>query len=481
MLYGGFCMKTSKRIFSVILSVIVLLSCFSTVSGALYADKEWEDYYAGYIKDNHSPILEPGKDESERNFSWYSESNSGRCCVQISENPDFSGSSDFYGSHYLTADGDRTNKVTVSGLEEDTTYYYRCMSGKTEDFRASFSTCSGDSFTAMYVTDIHVTHNEEGMKDPLMNQSYTFSQVLEKANRTEKLDLVISAGDQATYGLREEYAAVFASPLLRSVPFAPAIGNHDRKGIDYKHFTNNPNQYKKGVCSFLGGDYWYVKGDVLFMVFDSNSKAASAHRNFAKAAVAANPDVKWRVAVCHHDMFGRLTDGREDDAEENRRPVMVPIFDEFKVDLVLLGHSHYYSMSNVLFGGETVTDLSKKTSVTNAEGSVYMVSGSINHARYADDDDVMPQKQCAKAYPSEDIIYNIIDFGKNSVTVKSYTYSDDNCFNTFTLIKTTQNGGHPAFSPSFGDSIKRSALQFVALFEEAGTRIGRGFGKVFGK
>lgn len=457
----------------------MLVSGFSAYAGALTADSSWKDYYDSYMEDNHSVVMQPGSNESERNFSWYSESCSGRCKVEISKSPDFSDFTDFYGYHYITADGDRTNKVTVSNLEDNTTYYYRCMSGSTEDCSASFSTSSGTGFTAMYVTDIHVTHNED-IEEPLLNQSYTFSKVVEKANDTEKLDLIISAGDQASYGLREEYASVAASPLLRSIPFAPAIGNHDRKGIDYKHFNNNPNRYSRGVCSFLGGDYWYVKGDVLFMVFDSNSKAANAHRNFAKAAVAANPDVKWRVAVCHHDMYGRLSDGREDDAEENRRPVMIPIFDEFKVDLVLLGHSHYYSMSNVLFEGETVTDLSNSDSVTDAKGTVYMVSGSINHARYADDDDIPLQKQCAKAYPSYDMIYNLIDFEENSVTVRSYTYSDGNCFNTFKLCKTSQSGGHPDYKPGFGDGIRRNALQFVAVFEEFGTGIGRRFGKIFG-
>ena len=61
-----------------------------------------------------------------------------------------------------------------------------------------------------------------------------------------------------------------------------------------------------------------------------------------------------------------------------------PIADEFGIDLVLLGHSHYYTVTNVIHNNKTVSPL--ESTMTDAEGTVYMVSGSITRPR--DDDEI---------------------------------------------------------------------------------------------
>lgn len=460
-------MKNSKRILALALALISVFTCLSISSSALYATDEWADYYAGYMNDGKAISLQPGSNESERNLSWYSPLSSEKGFVQISENPDMSNRKTFYASYVTTEHLDKRNLVTLKKLDMDKTYYYRVGNGSDISPVYSFDTESGNDFTAMYVTDIHVSRKQDEMETPLVHQSYTVDYTVNQANNKEELDLVISAGDQASYADRIEYESVFASPVLKSIPFALCPGNHDRRGYAYKFFNNNPNKYKGGVHSLIGNDYWYVKGDTLFLVYDSNCTAASTHRAFTKKAVEANPDVKWKVATMHHDLYGRIDGSRLEDATDNRRPVFVPIFDEFGIDLVLLGHSHYYSISNVLYDSqvvETVTD----NEVTDAQGSIYMVSGSINRPRNIADGENVSENTAAYCKDQTGPIYNIIDFSEDSIIIKSYLLDEDEPFNTFTINKTTNNGGHPEYvAPKFA-AIKRSALEFLAVFTEFG-------------
>ena len=469
-----------KQLLSSLLIVFITLSCFSFAPSALYATEEWEEYYSAYMNDGYGVLLQPGSNESERNISWYAPLKCGECSVHLSENEDFAVFTTFTGKTILTPDGDRRCRVKITGLEEGKTYFYKCVTSISQTPVYSFKTSVGTDFEALYLTDIHVSREQDEMENSLLHQSYTVDRVVSEAAEKSDINLLISAGDQASYGRRAEYESLVASPLLKSISFATCIGNHDRKCIDYKYFTFTPNRNTFGINSFNGGDYWYVKGDVLFMVIDSNCKAAATHRRFVKNAVEANKDVKWRVITCHHDLYGRLTEGRLEDSNENIRPVIIPIVDEFEIDLVFLGHSHYYSMSNGLVGGEITDDLTGKSSVTDAKGTVYMVSGSVNRPKTIESIlSVEPQPQCAYTYVTDEVIYNIISFSENSIDINSFTLGSEEPFHSFTINKTTNEGGHNGVTPSVGTKIKQLFFEFIAMFEEFGVRIGKTWDKYF--
>ena len=325
-------------------------------------------------------------------------------------------------------------------------YRYLVKSGDGEVYGPySFTTLAGGDFTALYVTDIHVTDeepNEEGeIAKPLSQYAYRFHETIERAaQKAGGLDLILSAGDQASSGLRSEYTALAASPALKSVPFAMAIGNHDRKHVDYRFFKWQPNAYNMLVSQYIGGDYWFVKGDALFLVFDSNNGSAIDHRNFARQACAQNPSVKWRVAMFHHDLYGQRIPHRESE-NELLRLVWAPICDEFGIDLCLLGHSHYYTLSNVLYNQKTVTDIRELDRVTDPKGTLYMVSGSINRPREIEEDTPVGDR-VGKYYDTQDVIYNTLSFCDSALTIRSYTLEGDEKFNEFTIRKTSAAGGH---------------------------------------
>lgn len=450
-----------KRTLSLLLTFLILLFTAAPAFAADYAPDFENDPDAA-----RAIFLQPGSDESERNLSWYMPAGTKRFSVLLSESPDLSNARSFGGKAEPTPQKDLAAAVTVTGLKADTTYYYACETDGERSGVYSFTTAGG-AFTALYTTDIHISDepDEPGL---WMRHAERWADVLAQArSKAGSLDLVLSAGDQATYGSRTEYTGLTASPLMKAVSFAPAIGNHDRKNVDFRYFTNLPNETARPLDSQQGGDYWFVKGNVLFLVMDSNNADGVGHSAFLREAIAKNPEAKWRVLMMHHDLWGQTIEHRE---KENRalRLLWTPMIDENDIDLALLGHSHYFSVSNVLVKGKTTERIGPNASLTNADGTVYMVSASINHPRGGDPFTYGPNVGVGVEDPTR-IVYNLIDFTEDQITVKAVYYDTGEVFNTLTLKKTDE-ATPTAFS--LWDLICRAFVGFIgrvyAVFNQIG-------------
>ncbi len=462
-------MKKTLRTAAALLLCLSILMSLQGVQGFALTQEEWNSYWqTSSATIDAGVIVAPGQYESERRFSWYSGEYEGDCEVKISLNADMSNAMTFTGVFEETPQGDRSNEVVATGLLPGKTYYYTCNSGDFTSPIATITTLVGDDFSALYVSDVHISKSDEDAM-AVRDNAYKFHSVIDEATgRRADLALILSAGDQASAGLREEYVGYAASPLFKNLTTAITIGNHDKKYIDYKYFTNNPEINAPGVNAYIGSDYWFVKGDALFLIMDSNNADADYHRSFIRRAVRANPDVKWRIAMFHHDLFGGRIESRESE-NELLRLIWLPIFDEFAVDLALFGHSHYYTVSNVIYKGESVMDMEAGSVIENAPGTVYMVTGSINRPRELDDGEVPPLGQnVGYSYLSGESIYNVLTFSETSITVNSYTLGTQDAFNTFTLTKNSQQGGHPDELGAFYNFILRFIGKVVAIFGNIG-------------
>lgn len=452
-------MKTvSKRLFSAVLAAIIMLTA-ALPSFALSTDEVWEKQWNEEY--DNGVILFPGSDNSEMNFSWYSETKS-EPKVYISESADLSSYKIYTGYCVEAPDGDYSNKVTVTGLEAGKTYAYKCLSEGFESSVYIFETdANEDEFSAIYMTDIHTSYDAKD-ETALKETARKFNNVLSEAVIKHDPSILLSAGDQASLGLEIEYKGFSSALALKSMPVATTIGNHDRKGIAYKTFTNLPNQYDDAlVSSYVGYDYWFVKGDVLFLVVDSNNGSGIDHRNFVKEAVRANPNAKWKVMVAHHDLYSGRIPHRE---SENQyiRLLWAPIADEFKIDLVLLGHSHYYTVTNVMYNNEAVQPYA--STMTNPKGTIYMVSGSITRPR---DDEELGLNEDWIGYantPNDEAIYNVLDFTSSSITVSSYYQGSNEAFNSYKIEKATAQGGHPNELPAIYNGFVRFVGTVYAFF-----------------
>ncbi len=456
--------KMTRNLLCILMTAVIFVSAMipSYAMNEFAWDMVWEsaDAKAGLI-------MFVGSDETERNFTWYTKTEN-TPVVTVSTNILMLGSEEFTGTTEKASDGDFVNHVTVTGLESDTTYFYKATSGDYESKVYSFTTASENEFKAVYMTDIHITDDAENT-EALYNTSFNFNNVLEDAFAKESdINLLISAGDQVSEGLATEYKAFTVSPLLKSIPVATTIGNHDRKGVEYKTFANLPNEYEEAkVSSYVGDNYWFVKGNVLFLVVDTNNASGEDHAAFVEKAVNANPDVKWKVLVAHHDLYSGRIPHRE---SENGllRLIWAPIVDEFGIDLVLLGHSHFYTVSNVLYNNKTVAPLAPE--MVDPEGTLYMVSCSINRPR-EEEELGLNEDVIGFDYLTMEPTYNILTCNNDSITVESYEVGADESFNSFTITKTTNDGGHEykeSYFVSMFNNLIRKFGTIYAIFNNIG-------------
>ncbi len=392
-----------------------------------------------------------GSDENDRIIAWYSDAETGYV-----ELKGLASSEKIDAEAKQTVEGDYRLSASLNDLMPGV-YTYRCVSGDYESEYYTFKVEDNDSSTVLYVSDIHVTEDNEESPNELSDTSYLWNEVIENATNKaisegNTLDAIVSAGDQASEGLRNEYMGLSSPALLKSIPLSISVGNHDRKSVGYKYYTAYPNEDEQTFKSYIGTDYWFRQGNALFLILDSCNVSMKEHYNFMKEAKEANKDAIWTVAVMHHDMFG----GREpwlDSENAMLQLLWTPFFDEFGVDMVLYGHSHFYSVSNVIYDRETVEETGHNAQLTDPKGTVYVSSGSITrHADLLDDEGKTPPIGEHAGYTrleEAETIYSLMEFTDDTLTFKSYSSEENEEFNRITITKTTKDGGHSYKNPSW--------------------------------
>ncbi|MBR2952811.1 MAG: metallophosphoesterase [Clostridia bacterium] len=440
-------MKMAKKLLCVVM-VIVMLFNLSSTSFALFDEISkgiWDTKWDVKTESNESAVtMFVGNDENDRTIAWYSDAEEGYVELKT-----LKGSEKIDASAKKTPEGDYRLSATLTDLDTGI-YTYKCYSGDFESETYTFAIEDNDNSTVLYVSDIHVTEDSEENENELRDTSYLWNEVLEDAVKTagfqgNTIDAIVSAGDQASEGLRNEYEGLSSPALIKSIPFSISVGNHDRKSVGYKYYTANPNEPDQTFRSYIGTDYWFRQGDALFLILDSCNVSMKEHYKFMKNATEQNEDAVWVIAVMHHDMFG----GREpwlDSENAMLRLLWTPFFDEFGVDLCLYGHSHYYSVSNVIYGRKTVEETGHNAQLTDPQGTVYVASGSISrHASTLDDEGNVPPVGENAGYTrleEAETIYNLIDFTDDTLTLKSYSSENNEEFNRLEITKTSKQGGH---------------------------------------
>ena len=163
------------------------------------------------------------------------------------------------------------------------------------------------------------------------NDGFAWARTLSIAQeQNPDLSFVISAGDQVNKtgkAKEEEYAGYLAPAVLKSLPVATTIGNHDSLNPDYTYHFNNPNATNYGATQ-AGGNYYYTYGAGLFIVLNTNNYNVAEHEAAIKEAVAYAPDAAWRVVTIHQDIYGSGLDHSDTDGMILRTQ-LTPIFDEY--------------------------------------------------------------------------------------------------------------------------------------------------------
>lgn len=411
----------------------------------------------GESYDSSRIILTPGKTAKDLGFAWYSQKK-GEPAVKIGKKEDLSDAQEFKGTATEINRSNQkntykaSNKVTVEGLfEENTTYYY----SYTDDVKnpnwsevQSYTTKKTTNFQTILVGDPQIGASGsqgQGTADDIniAVDTFNWNKTLEQAKITApNASFILSAGDQIDYAgtdssdgknVREsEYAGFTYPALLRMLPLATTIGNHESKGTDYKYHYNNPNSEDGLGSTNSGSDYYFSYGNVLFISLNSNNRNTVEHRELLKKAVESNPDAKWKVVMFHHDIYGSGQPHSDTDGA-NLRALFAPLMDEFGIDMCLTGHDYSYARSYLMADG---TAIQYDDSVAiNPEGTLYIAAGSASGSKFYK---LATTKQYYIAERSNTQIptFSTIDFSDESIVIKTYDYNGNKYADDYTLYKT---------------------------------------------
>lgn len=473
-----------------------------TAYSNVYADSaEWAAWQEKWktIRNNYEQIaLTTGENATKMNFAWYCVTeeipkiklmdSQGRVIQEVQ------GQQNLANKETITENDNVItlipNKVTVSGLAENTSYQYQYYLDGAWSDTYTFETKSTENFSVMYVGDpqigASVGQDDNSKEYHAMNDAYNWNHTLSSAlSAHSNVSFILSAGDQINQTSvskdadkleqQIEYAGFLSSPLLRSMPVATTIGNHDSKSVNYSNHFNNPNTATSVATTEgktdAGTDYYFTYGNTLFVSIDTNNYNCATHENVIKEAVEANPDATWRVLMFHQDIYGSGYDHSDSDGIVLRTQ-LTPIIDKYDFDAVLQGHDHTYSRTYQLSSdGQThssyqsapktntddfsaylgdnacyniLTNIENKNNVVNPEGTVYFEANSATGSKYYQLIGTQ-QNYIAARSQSWRPTYSVIDFTETTLTVKTYDaatntelVADGNIKTSYTIVKSVE-------------------------------------------
>lgn len=148
-------------------------------------------------------------------------------------------------------------------------------------------------------------------------------------------DFILQTGDLVANGNNENQWTVYfqtAREVLRHAPYFPALGNHEDNGAPYFRYFDVKNEYS------------FNYGNAHFVALDTNREPAefAAQEAWLRKDLAANQRATWRVVFFHHTMHTCVTIKSRREEAKRLRARLEPIFQQYRVQLVINGHDHNY-------------------------------------------------------------------------------------------------------------------------------------------
>ena len=430
--------------------------------------------------------LTPGTSASDLNLNWYG---SGDVSQVRFFNEKGTLATTAQGTVSTLPGGRQAHKVSAKGLKPDTQYSYSVSNdGKNWSYEYSYRTAKKDHFTFAYVGDPQLTTGEQDKTSKLFSADKSTAQGWKDTMAkiaAAKVDFIAGVGDQvdtASRGDEAEYRNFFAPPGLRNIPFAPAVGNHDRHYLFINHFNlpneqkfdpildaANKNDLETGTVE-AAGNYWYLYDNVLFVVLNTSGYPDSAAAakpyidRFDKtlsAAINANKGKYTWLFVQHHKSTASIAQHVADkDIQYYVEAGFEKLMDKYNVDFVLAGHDHVYSRSYVMRDGKPInTDIEK---FNNPGGTIYLTATTASGLKYYnifDSEGLYEKSNTAYPYLVKGLAgsanylagnwplsnnvpaqhkkpeYTVIDVTGNTVTFNTYDIDDTKPIDSFTVTK----------------------------------------------
>ncbi len=316
-----------------------------------------------------------GEDEGQMLVTWRGPALEG-ACVQVEAGDRLTdGAAVYPAARSYEEDGLCTYRAVIDGLEPGD-YVYRPVDlypGQTGHFTV---TDPGEGFTFLCHGDAQIRDGDD------LEATWAYQTLADHAMGGGGAQFVLSLGDQVDEaGSRAQYRRFTAAPVLKSVPLAAVLGNHETGSRAFSQAFSLPNMDAATVTDAgdMSGDYWFVRGNTLFLCLNSNNEDVEAHRQFIRQAVdscaARYGEPVWTVAAFHFAPFSPGTHA-DDEAVRQTREEYPAMLAEAGVDVVFSGHDHIYARSWPMDGQEPVRD--------GGEGIVYFTLGSATGSKFYD-------------------------------------------------------------------------------------------------
>jgi len=358
--------------------------------------------------------LSPGNDTTEVRINWYSDGAATGKAAQarfIPLNAEEELTEDAriqaIGTVNVASAGKTAHKVTVTGLVPGTSYKYSVSNDGTRwSEMYDFKVPAAGAFRFAIVSDPQIIIASAKI-DPRSRYPHTDTTVVHSWQETmekiiaSKASFIASGGDQVSPANNEAcYTSFFSPPGLRSLPFAPVVGNHDGHMI-FRHHFNLPNEQDFDDISIVTqkmGQYFYLYNNVLFVVLNTgaaNPGSAAAAKPFIDrydqvitAAKRANEGKYDWLIVQHHKSTAGVAEHCADlDIQYLVEAGFESIMSRHNVDFVFAGHDHHYARSYPLSGKDgglvSVPDRTKGgNSITNPGNPIYFTISPASGMKY---------------------------------------------------------------------------------------------------
>ncbi len=455
-----------KKIIAIILAVSFMFSAnvlaFANYNAPKLTREEWDMLYNSNYPYNTLPMLCVGADETEVSLCWHADKSNAISAVRFSENADMSDYKEFNGTKTdAEKDTQVVCRVKITGIEENTTYYYQWYTGTEWSRICKYESKSFVNHKALVVGDIQIAEDSRTDSNTQSDIGFNWNNVLAEAlEKNPDISYLVSPGDNTSTGQTDaEWQTLLMPEAVRSLPMALAIGNHDKKGMTYNYYTNMPNEYYGKHFSGLDRDFWFRYGDVLYLFYDSTSGDAPDHMAMTKEAISLNKDAKWRIGVVHHGIYGAGDSIGDTETELLLSTIFTPIFESFDLDLVITGHTHSQGRSHFMELGKIAQKAESGKTYTDPEGIVYLNSNSVCEKVIMD----YEAEHLAYSFLENDVTtYTTLEFTGNKMIVETRRGDNSELLDSITIERTTSERK----DNNIGNIIKRmlyKVVEFVGL------------------
>lgn len=293
-----------------------------------------------------------------------------------------------------TSHAARLGEVRIGGLRPDTVYTYAVTlsSQSKAAARGTFKTFPANPRPIKFIVYGDTRTHPERHKT-----------VIDAMARERDVDFVLHTGDLVADGRNAEcWGPEFFAPagrIMRSVPFYPVYGNHERNSPSFPRYFSLP-----------GNERWYsfdLPGvHIIGLDSCSSFEEGSEQREWLLEDLAEHKDARWKFVFMHHPTYssgphsGVNDDGTpKEKAMREAQSLMPRLAKEFGIAAVFAGHDHSYERST-------------------RDGVHYVVAGGGGAPNYGDDN--------AKHNPYRKVFFAqlhycvvAIDGNKGSMVVKT--------------------------------------------------------------